>query len=544
MGLWQADLRALANLPATPAGRRVLLGTLLGLGMLALLWWSVTAAMHQDPRLVQMLHRTTGSSMRAMLGSALMPCPIAATWLGLALAQRQLFETPELLLWRTAPLPGWRPAVQVLLRACFLSLLWASALSVPFVVTLLRASPAGWLAAVLVPVAVVCCTVPLLATLLAVQIVLVRFFAGRVLRLVLAIAAALASVGFSTWLLVGLFTDEPSRAEPLAAAAAPDRLPWIVGTAADLLTEAANGRLDRTALRAALGWLGLALGLFWFTARLHPRAVERHLESQAPLWRRRRARWPAGIAANLRRKELAQVLQQPGALLGFVVFAVLVFALARERVLVDALLRQRHLPAEVSQVAAMATLWFLAVMLVLYAHMGRLVLWDGAQWPLYQSAPASSWQVLRGKLEATATFLAWPLVLVAAAGAHQFGAGPRAVLTFVGLAVGGTLVALGVLAVVGTWPRLMRPGDGAFAQGGRSFVAALLLVALFQGALVPAMFAWLQFDHHARRERVDLDAAVAAAPWVVGAAIAYGLVVAGLGTAIGARNFRRLTAPQ
>lgn len=546
MGLLAADLRALANLPATAAGRRTAMGTLLGLSLLSLMWWSVASTMLQQPQLLRMLHHTSGGdSLRSLLGIGLLPCPIAASWLGLSLAQRQLFESPELLLWRTAPIAGWRAAIQVLLRACFLTLLWASALAVPFVATLLTKSPAGWLAWALLPLAILCCTVPLLATLLAVQIVLVRFFAGRVLRIVLAVVAALASVLFSTWLLLGLFAPEQARLQTIAAVpGGADRLPWTIETAASLLSSAANGVLDGDALRGALGWLGLAVSLFWFAARMHPRAVEKHLEAQAPLLRRRRSRWPTGIAANVRRKEFAQVLQQPGALIGFLVFAVLVFALARERVLIGGLLADGRLPRDLAHTAAMAVLWFLAVLLVLYAHMGRLALWDGPQWSLYSAAPAAPRAILRGKLEAVLAFLLWPLLLVAAAGAHLFGASLVAVASFVGLALGGTLAALGVLAMVGTSPRLMRPDDGGhIVQGGRSFLAALLLVVLFQLAMSPAMFGWLHVLDHLRGHRLRTETLHAWAPWVVGAALLHGLLVGGIGVALGVRNYRKLTAP-
>jgi len=547
MGLLRADLVALTNLPATAAGRRVAIGMLLGLGLLALLWWSVAQAMVRNPQLLGVLDRTSGGdALRALLGIGLMPCVIAASWLGLSLAQRQLFETPELLLWRTAPLPGWRAAMQVLLRACFLTLLWAGALSVPFVATVLARSPAGWLAWLLVPIAVLCCTVPLLAALLAVQIVLVRFFAGRVLRFVLALVAALASVGFTTWLLLGLFAPESTRLQMVASVpGGTDRLPWTIETAATLLAHAANGRLDTDALRAALGWLGLAVSLFWFAAKLHARAVEKHMEAQAPLLRRRRSRWPSGIAANVRRKEIAQVLQQPGALIGFLVFAVLVFALARERVLVAGMLADTRLPRELAHPAAMAVLWFLAVLLVLYAHMGRLALWDGPQWSLYAASPAAPRTILRGKLTAVSVFLLWPLLLVAAAGAHLFGAGLVSVASFAGIAVGGTFAALGVLAMVGTSPRLMRPDDGGhIVQGGRSFLAALLLVLLFQLAMTPAMYGWLQLGAHLRTHRIGPELVRQWAPWVVAAALLHGLLVFAVGVAFGARNFRRLMAPR
>lgn len=546
MGLLLADLRAIGNLPTTPGGRRVALGLVLGLGSLAVMWWWVASMMLHDPRLLPVVHRVSnGDSLRAMLGVGLMPCPIAASWLGLALAQRQLFETPELVLWRTAPLPGWRAPMQVLLRACALTLLWAAALSAPFLVTLLHKSPAGWLAWLLLPIAIVSCTVPLLATLLAVQIVLVRFFAGRVLRFVLALTAALASVAFSAWLLLGLFSAPQARVPLVLGPTTPDRLPWTIETAASLLANAANGVLDTDALRGSLGWLGLSVAVFWFTAKLYPRAVEKQTEAQAPLLRGRRGRWPTSIAANLRRKEFAQVLQQPGGMVGFLVFGVLVFALAQKQVLVAGLLADRRLPPDLAHAAAMAVWWFLAVLLVLYAHMGRLVLWDGAQWSLYAASPAAPRSILRGKLGAVACFLLWPLVLVAAAGAHLLGASPLVMSSFVGIALGGTLAALGVLAVVGTSPRLMRPDDaGQIAQGGRSFVAALLLVLLFQVAVSPAVFAWLHFVEPRRGHHITADQVRAAAPWAVGAAVLHGLLVAALGSAIAAFNFRRLLAPR
>lgn len=541
MSLLRADLTVLANLPRTPAGRRLLFAAAFGLGILALMWWSMSYALLENRALLRQLHlQTGGDTLRALLGQALMPCPIAATWLGLALAQRQLFESPELLLWRTSPIAGWRGAVQVLLRACFVTLSWATALAVPFVLTLLsRTAAAPPLAWALVPLAVIGCTVPLLCTLLTMQIALIRFFSGPLLRLVLATLAALAALVFWVWLLVGLFAPANAGLQPLLAPASPNSMPWTIACAATLLSSAATGTLDVASLQALLGWIALGGALVAVGACLHPRAVERHQESQPPLLRQRRSSWPANLAAVVRRKEFAQVLQQPGALIGFLLFGMLVFALVRERVLVGAILADHTLLPEVAQLGAMTMLWFLAVLLVLYAHMGRLALWDGAQWTLWTTAPASPWRILRGKLEAVAILLSWPLVLVAVIGSNQFGTNVTTTLTFVGTAVGGTLVALGVLAIVGTSPRLMRPEDGGqIVQGGRTFVAAMLLVIVFYVALLPAVPAWLWL-----RANVHTPAALRdAAPWIVGGAMLLGAVVALLGIAIGTRNFRRLTA--
>jgi hypothetical protein len=305
--------------------------------------------------------------------------------------------------------------------------------------------------------------------------------------------------------------------------------------------------LDADALRAVLGWLALTIAIFWFAAQLHPGALEQHELAEPPALRRGRRPWPASLAATVRKKEFAQLLQQPGALIQFVLFGVLVWFLARERLLVESILANRQLPVEVAHLGAMLAQWFVAVLLVLYAHMGRLALWDGAQWSLYMAAPAAPGAILRGKLTAIAALLLWPLVLVAGAGVHLLEANRATLIAFLGMGSGGTLAALGVMAVVGTWPRLMRPDDGGqILQGGRTFLAATVLVLLFEVAVSPAVVGWWWLCDQARRSMTGLrlETALAWAPAVVAGAVLGGAAIAGLGTWIGARNYRRLLAPR
>ncbi|MDO8360115.1 MAG: hypothetical protein Q7T08_08750, partial [Devosia sp.] len=524
MGLLRADLQALGNLPFSAAGRRAALGILIGLCLLGLMSWWVAQELVARPDLLAMLAQQGNDSLRSLLGTGLMPCSVAATWIGLALAQRQLFETPELGLWRQAPLSPWRSGAQILLRACFVAMLWATALAGPFVLTLLGHSPAPPLAYALVPLALLLGTVPLICMLLAVQIVLVRFFAGRILQLVFTIVAALVSVGFSAWLLVGLFTPGRTRLlELTTTAATPRQLPWGIDTGAAMLAAAARGEPLAQPLLDAAYWVVFAAATFWFAARLHPRAVERHQLAEPPLLRRARSSWPSTIPATIRKKEFAQVVQQPGALVGFLIFALLVFALARQPKLFGGILDERLLPTDVRHLGTMLVQWFVAVLLVLYQHMGRLAMWDGAQWSLYMGAPGAPGAILRGKLQAVGLFLLWPFVLVGAAGAQMLGASGTTLLVFAGIALPGTLVALGVLAVVGTWPRLMRPDEGGqIAQGGRSFLAAILLVLLFEVAVSPAMVGWILMSARAHPHGLRPADAEAAAGWVVGGAWLYG----------------------
>ena len=547
MSLLLADLRALCNLPTTAAGRRITISMLIGLGLLSLMSWWLANAIVSDQRLLRLLGERAGeATLPRLLGYGLLTCPMVATWLGLATAQKQLFETPELMLWRQAPISSIAGPLQIFVRAVCLSTIWSTALAAPFVVAVMQRSPAPWPAYALIPIAVITCTVPLLATLLTVQILMVRFLAGRWLRLILSGVAALASVAFTIWLLLNLFSTGSDRIEEVVAATEmSERMPMTVNAAATMLAHACNRTLQPGHLLNALLWLAGSLALFGVGASIHSRAHERYIEANRPIWRRSNHRWPTSLASNVRKKELAQVLQQPGALIGFLLFAVLVFVLANERVLVSNILSQSRIAHAGRDIAAMLTWWFLAVLLVLYAHMGRLALWDGAQWPLYMASPAKPGWILRGKLQAIAALLMWPLLLVACAGAYTLDVDLQSMLWFLGVALAGTLVALGVVAVVGTWPRLMRPdAEGQILQGGKSFVAAMVMVTAVQVALMQAYYLWVRVTQHVQSNRITAYQVGTVMPWILGAAILYGLLVGALGLWIGGRNYRRLLAPR
>ena len=97
MRLLVADLTALACLPRSAAGRRALSATALGLGLFGVLSWWLAQTLLDHPGLVVGLHRASdGDSQRVLFAYALSACPAVAAWLGLALAQRQLFAAPEL----------------------------------------------------------------------------------------------------------------------------------------------------------------------------------------------------------------------------------------------------------------------------------------------------------------------------------------------------------------------------------------------------------------------------------------------------------------
>src|SRR5712671_4607319 len=120
MGLLTADLRALGNVLHRTSGRRLLVGHGTAVTALALVSLLIGLAMLSDPQLLELL-LGRGKSLHTLLGFALLPGPIVTGWLGLGLAQRLLFESPELPLWLSAPGRSLRAPVQVLLRVLFTS---------------------------------------------------------------------------------------------------------------------------------------------------------------------------------------------------------------------------------------------------------------------------------------------------------------------------------------------------------------------------------------------------------------------------------------
>jgi hypothetical protein len=541
MGLLLADLRALGNVLVRRDGRRLLIGHGVALALItALSWLQGETTLHHPELLAALVGEQGEQSVRALLGSALSRCGVCAGWLGIGLLQRQLLDVHELPLWRMAPCTRLRPPLQAMLRTLFSTLLWSLALAGPFAVMVLQQARAPTLAYALLPLLMVAAVLPMLCTLGAIEILLTALFAGRLLRALFVAAAALASVAFSLFLMTGMFQQPEQQAAQLAANPG-GNAPWTIDAAAHALAMLCGQRGElRDLLPASLWVAGTALA-FLLLSRLHPRAVEAHLRAGRPMRLRRQRRWPSPVAASLRKKELAQMLQQPAQLFGMLAFGVMVFVLAQQDFF-NGILRAPGLPPLVQQGTAMLVLWFIAVLLVLFAHMGRLVLWDSQQWSLYVVAPAPPAAILRGKLQGIFLLLLWPVIVVALIGHYLLRADGQTLLWFGGLALAGNLIALGVVATVGTLPLLMRPDpNGQMPGSWRSFLATLLLVFGFDAAVSPGFIGWNALAIYvARRGTVSAAQAMAFAPKVLGVAWLLALVLGGGGVWLGGRNFRRL----
>lgn len=542
MGLLRADVTAAVN-GLLRDGRGSLLPRVLPPLLLGAMYWLLGRVLLEQPELLRLLRRG-GDSMQVLFGAALAPCPIVAGWVGLAHAQRQLFEAPELTLWFGAPIWSGRGAAQVLARAAATAMLWAFALCLPFALQLVVAADAGIAGGLLAAAAIATAVLPLLCVAVGVQLVLLRFASGRWARILLSASGSLAAFGFPVFLLLQVFTGAPQRAAALdAAARGDDAASPLVAPGAQALTALVRGEPLAPHVLPLVWPLVAAAALFALAAPLHGVAVQNHRLAEPR--RRSRARTFAERAvAALRQKEFAQLRHQRGAMLHMLLVAAMVFVLAQQRVIGRSIDEIRVLAPEVRQVAQLLVYWFLAVLMLLYAHMGRLAAWDGPQWPLFTRAPIAARTLLLGKLQAIALLMLWPMLVAALVGVQFLDAGPRTLLAFVALAGAGSLIALGVVAAIGTMPVLLRRElDGTLQHAPRGLAGSILLVAAFEAAVAP-MFVWWHFALGAV-QRSELPGSLAALfPEALLLAAALGAGVFGVGCLVALGNYRRLLRPR
>ena len=545
MGLLLADLQSLAN-GARSDGRTSLASRFAPPLVLAAMHWLMGSLLLENRRILQLVD-DGGDPLAWMLGNALSAGPVVAGWIGFALAQRQLFEAPELALWRSAPLPKGRAAMQVFLRALATALLWAAALCGPMLAHLLLVSgstPIGFVAAAIAIVGVVA---PPLCLVLTLQIVVMRFATGSASRAAMSAVSALAAFGFPIFLLAQVFLGGSDSAEAIARNAERGAdTSRATAAAAKLVAECAAGASNASSWLAVLGPCAALFAVFAFAARMHDIAAQNH-ELARSSRKGRRSRWPTSAVAALRRKEFAQLLQQPGAIVHMLLVGAMVHLFASQGSFVGGFLAGDRMPPEMRQCAAMLMLWFLAALMLLYTHMGRLCAADGAQWPLYLQSPVSPATLLRGKLQCIGLLMLWPIAIAAWAGTQWLDAGWSAMAPFFALAAAGTVLALSIVAVIGTWPWLVRPeADGRLTQGSRGLVGSLTLVFSFYVAVSPALVAWVWLLDRFRNVPTHEVRESLSAAWPSLMLVAFGFagLAFAIATPLARRNYARLLAPR
>ncbi len=127
-----ADLRSTMNLALHREGRRVLLGAGLSLGFLFLVADAFGRILTMHPGATFGLDAgLPPPPLPAVLGTALSPGLLLATWFGFSGGPRQLFELPQITLWLTAPMHAPAILLATWLRFGTLVAIWCAAVCGP-----------------------------------------------------------------------------------------------------------------------------------------------------------------------------------------------------------------------------------------------------------------------------------------------------------------------------------------------------------------------------------------------------------------------------
>lgn len=543
MLIW-SDLQATANSFVRRGARAPLIGTamtLLLIGALSQLFGRVLvdAVLQRNEVLA---HYSTA----ALFGLIVTPTSLVSIWFGLAACQRRLFEARELDLLLTAPLRPTRIVFASFGRVWLLTCVYSLALVGPTSHMLLSSFEApGYAWGVLVGCIALATGAPL-AGIIAVTIALLRWFAGRTIKILLTLLISALSLAFSLFLLSAAFGRERQAHAVLDLASGERPQPWMIEAAGNLMAASLGEPWAHDSVLRGLGSLALALLVLMFISRWHPGAVERsRLSERPPLSLGLGRPWPTRPIALLRRKEFARILQEPRQLFGLVLYGLMLVLAARTRLLIDAPLAVEEAPERARQVVAMLTLWFLGVLMALPTNFGRFVLGDGRQWDLYRSAPVRPRHLLIAKLQASAAILAWPWIVVAVIGATVLDFDRLAVGVYLALSLCGNALALAILTPIATLPLLVKPqDDGTTGQHGRTLLAVFGLILLFEVLVaVPGIVAWI-FLAHRWEAGAPIPQETTLALYAIGAATAYATALTVPAWWLSRRNLRALLRPR
>ncbi|MBK8979469.1 MAG: hypothetical protein IPM29_26515 [Planctomycetes bacterium] len=541
--LLAADLRALVNVVGRREGRRSATATLVSLGFLLAVSWLFGQVLAMTPEVAELRHGLDADRARAAAGTLLMPALVMTLWFSFGGGARQLFEAPTLGLWWTAPLSSRAITLALWLRFATIVAVWCTALTTPALSSLggalgLRFGLPALAAAAL------CLTLPTVAFVFAVQILVQRYLFGRRARLVMAGITTVGSLAFSAILIVGGLAQRDAAMAVVFAIRGRAVFPWLIEAPARLLAEDALGGVSATTALLAAATPLLAAVVLALLGPLHRLAWEIAGEAPESLGRRRRNRpWPTSAQAAVFRKELAQLLHQPGQLLGILFSTLIVVVLGASRFVGDHLDDARELPNGMRPVFMMLGLWLFAQLTVAPGCMVRLVVVDGRQWPLYMSAPVRTGALLLGKLRAAALLQAWPALVAVLIGATELGAGPAQIGLFLWIVPAGIAWTTALTGFVGTIPPLMRPAED------RNHLAVLLGVAILllslQLTALPGIWAWRALADWQAGEGPFATLSLASATTVV-VAVLWGvlLLLSALAFGVARLQLARLRAPE
>ncbi len=566
------ELQTFGNLVRRGEGRRQLLIYLLILPYVWFLSSGVATSLIDQEDFSKLAHSSQGSALlHILLGISFAPILVVVFLNSMKASKKILFhgEGPQLLL--TAPIPRTRILMLAWGHLVLLNLPWALAIAFPFVGVLFQSSRAPLSAYGIVPVAVLVLTLPVVALTITWHVLFLRWVASPRLQKAFGLLSGFLVLVALTLLFLGVFDPghfvrEASRRMMEALSKGTYTLPFFLEAPAFLLGRAAGlETASRGLVFVLLLLIGSPLPLI-LVARFYARAYENNQQVSNPASssaargerRDKRARWPAGPAASMYRKDFLHAWKAPGGLIGqFVMVALIVFfsfneglenlrdpAAFASRVGIPGVLHAVP-PQPLRHAAFLLLLLAFLLVMVMPGITAAILNGERRQWALLAGSPASRKALLRGKLAWVFTLLGFYTLVVTATGLFLRHLDPRGVLGF--LAVAPPVLFAGVLVplAVQTHPWLASARSEAQPPIGRNMVGSFLSVGALFLMMLPGFLYWGQAERVYAGKGGFLSALGPRWAGPLGLVLlwAFGLLAGGIGLRFALAHFRKLTGP-
>ena len=528
--LLATELRTLSNLFLRRSGRKELIGFLILISCTLFGGLIIGHTFVDDSRVVEALQKDdTGTLARLLLATALLPTVMLALAVAMQQVRDGLFARPDIELVLTSPSPPYSSLLMVFLRVLIgTTTIGASILIAPTVLVLLRAN-LSLLGILMIPPAIVLCTGPVIAVIVAMQVLLKRFLATPRIELAFQFVGAVVMIAFALIVMIGFMSGDDEAERLMKLLQKVEKPPALLDWPAQLLLAPSGLGMPVSSLGGLLLLAILPAAVIGVLGPLYPRAYENSVVSGPPIFRSRRGhgrRWPATLFKSILARDLAEVRQVPANLFLFVFLAILVVWIG-----ISSLWSPPSggaIPSLAHEVFGLVPRWTMALLISASLVTPGMVFGEKAQWPLLASAPIDRRTLLLGRLIGLSSPPAWCL-LVTVVTAVALGTSALGAALFLLVAIPSFVLTMATVAFAGTLPFT---ANTHAKSSGMDLVGVLLpqvfVIGQAIGLLVLAMKAqsWTRRYYESRGPfegwpEAAIYATLLGSLWVVGLGVAF-----------------------
>lgn len=545
----RTELRALANLFATRSGRKEFVGLAITLGCLAFGMMIVTSRLLGHEKLLQAIRDDdSGMLLRLFLGTALAVPMFVSASLIMNLGRVGLFERADARLLLASPAPRGSALWLVFWRSLIQCFLFSLPLVVVPVLHLSRSTGNGIVPALLAPAVMLLIISPVIAFVLCLHVVLMRWLASPRVKLAVQTVTGLLGVAGAALAMTGFLIDRDDALKMAERMAAGAELPLVLDAPAQWLLAGCGHMPGLPSLAMLPVFVLLPFALFTLMARFYPRAHENSIVVARPVIRTRRrapghgAPWPRNVAASIARRDMAEILRDPGGAFIYIFLAVYVIGAT---VVSFGESNSETLPAAVNQVLSMTTRWLMLSLILAMLLTPSISMGEKKQFALLASSPARRSHILMGRSVGLALIFGWVLVVqVVSALAIGYSVGVVGVATVI--AISASIIALSLVFAFGTLT-VSRFTDDTSSSG--ELVGVVLPQLLVCSAQITLFIGSFKIKKELRRyykESGIFDGMAEQTVWwiLIGGTWALALAIATIGFTIGVKNYERALRPK